>query len=66
MPITSVAAHKKPLDTIETAKRDWKDAWYSDYNWIQFNAEVGRVFYKVCREKQEKNKKKMFLLMLDL
>ena len=32
-----------------------KDAWYSQFHWIEFNSDLGRVYCKVCRDKQARN-----------
>ena len=29
----------------------WKDAWYTKFDWIEFYSEAGRIFCKVCRQK---------------
>lgn len=51
LPLTSSGSTKKSENAIEAAKREWKDSWYLDYDWLEFNATIGRVFCKICREK---------------
>ena len=29
----------------------WKDKWYSQFDWLDFSPDLGRVFCKVCKEK---------------
>ena len=43
------------MNRIELARLTWKDSWYNDFKWIEFNSNEGRVFYKLCRDKQAKN-----------
>lgn len=32
-------------------KKDWRDVWFIQFEWIEFNSSTRRVFYKICREK---------------
>ena len=38
-------------DPVEVANKAWKDSYYTDFDWIEFNSNSGRVFCKVCRDK---------------
>ena len=29
----------------------WKDAWYTKFDWIEFDYITGRYFYKICNKK---------------
>jgi hypothetical protein len=40
----------KKLGHVEAARLLWKDKWISDFNWLEFNSELGKVFCKVCKE----------------
>ena len=33
----------------------WKDSWYNDFKWREFNSHEGRILCKLCRDKQAKN-----------
>lgn len=46
LPLISSGSTNKSENTIEAAKREWKDSWYLDYDWLEFNATTGRVFVK--------------------
>ena len=37
------------------ARLIWKDSWYNDFKWIEFNSNDGIAFCKLCRENQAKN-----------
>jgi hypothetical protein len=39
------------LNALEIGVSQWKDAWYTKFDWIDFDSQTGRVFYKVCRQK---------------
>ena len=52
---TNTSNTKKELTQVEAARLAWKDAWYSQFHWIEFNSDLGRVFCKVCRDKQARN-----------
>ena len=41
----------KFVDPVEVANRAWKDSYYIDFDWIEFNSNIGRVFCKVYRDK---------------
>ena len=28
----------------------WKDKWLQDYDWLQFNNELGVMYCKICKE----------------
>jgi hypothetical protein len=40
----------KKLGHVEAARLLWKDKWILDFNWLEFNSELGKVFCKVCKE----------------
>ena len=48
-------SNTKELTQVEATKLIWKDAWYSQFHWIEFISDLGRIFCKVCREKQAIN-----------
>ena len=52
---TNTSNAKKELTQVEAARLAWKDAWYSQFHWIEFNSDLGRVYCKVCRDKQARN-----------
>ena len=39
------------LTPLEIAVSQWKNVWYTQFDWIDFDAQMGRVFCKVCRQK---------------
>ena len=39
------------LTPLEIAVSQWKNAWYTKFDWIEFDSTTGRVFCKVCRQK---------------
>lgn len=47
---------------VVVAKLFWKGKWLQDYDWLQFNNELGILYYKICKN-QEKN---VFLQYYDL
>ena len=40
-----------PPSQSELAKELWKESWAVQFQWLEFSAELGKVFCKVCREK---------------
>ena len=53
--MSSTSSCEWQLCRIEMARLTWKDLWYNDFKWIEFNSNDGRVFCKLCRENQAKN-----------
>ena len=53
--VSSTSNCERQLNRIEMARLTWKDSWYNDFKWIEFNSDEGRVFCKLCRDKQAKN-----------
>ena len=49
--LTNTSNTKKKLTQVEATVLTWKDAWYSQFNWIVFNSDQDRVFCKICRDK---------------
>ena len=49
---TSSTPSKPPieLNDIQKANVDGKDAWFALFDRVEFNKELGRVFYKICKE----------------
>ena len=49
---TSSTSSEPPteLNDIQEANMDWKDAWFALFDWIEFNNDLERVFYKICKE----------------
>jgi hypothetical protein len=41
----------KAADPLQAARKLWKDSYYTDFQWIEFNSDNGRVFCKTCRSK---------------
>ena len=37
------------LTPLEIVVNQWKDAWYTKFDCIDFDSQTGRVFCKVCR-----------------
>ncbi len=37
------------VNAIQAANMLWKDKWIHDFNWLEFNSELGRTFCTVCR-----------------
>jgi hypothetical protein len=35
----------KKLKVIQKANEEWKDAWYELFDWVEFNSELGRIFW---------------------
>ena len=52
---TNTSNTKKELTQVEAARLTWKDAWYFQFHWIEFNSDLGKVYCKVCRDKQASN-----------
>ena len=53
-PSQSDSSYPKQSD-VDVAKLTWRDAWYGQFNWIEYNSELGKVFCKLCKEKGAKN-----------
>ena len=53
--VSSTSSCEQQLSRIEMARLTWKDSWYNDFKWIEFNSDDGKVFCKLCRENQAKN-----------
>ena len=53
--VSSTSSCEQQLSRIEMARLIWKDSWYNDFKWIEFNSNDGRVFCKLCRKNQAKN-----------
>ena len=52
----SKASNSKNEKTkLEIARENWKDNWYTMFDWIDFNYEEGRVFCKVCKKHGGRN-----------
>ena len=56
--LTNTSNTKEELTEVEAARLAWKDAWYSQFHWIEFNLDLGRVFFIKF---VEKNKPKLCL-----
>ena len=39
------------LTLLEIAVSQWKDAWYTKFDWIEFDSQTGRVFAKFVDKK---------------
>jgi hypothetical protein len=39
------------LNPLEIVVSQWKDAWYTKFDWIDFDSQTCRIFCKVCRQK---------------
>ena len=48
-------SNKHDKTRLEIARENWKDSWYTLFDWIHFNYDEGRVFCKVCKEHGGKN-----------
>ena len=35
---------------VTAARLLWKDKWLQDYDWLQFNNELGVMYCKICKE----------------
>jgi len=53
-PITS-SNNNKTSNFVELASKLWKDAWYTQFDWIEFNSTLGKVICKTCKEKGGKS-----------
>ena len=53
--MSTTSSCEQQLSRIEIARLTWKESWYNDFKWIEFNSNDGRVFCKLCRENQAKN-----------
>ena len=53
--VSSTSSCEYQLSRIEMARLTWKTSWYNDFKWIEFNSNEGRLFCKLCRDKQAKN-----------
>ena len=40
-----------PLFQAEFTRELWNELWVVQFQWLEFSAELGKVFCKVCREK---------------
>jgi len=46
--------HLSSPSQAEIPQPIWKDQWYSQFDWLDFSTDLGRVFYKVCKDKGER------------
>ena len=53
--VSSTSSCELQLSRIEMVRLTWKDSWYNDFKWIEFNSNDGRVFCKLYKENQAKN-----------
>ena len=58
--VSSTSNCEQQLSKIEMARLIWKDSWYNDFKWIEFDSDEGRVFCNYV----EINKLRTFLQML--
>ena len=42
---TNTSNTKKELTQVEATRLAWKVAWYFQFHWIEFNSDLGRVFF---------------------
>ena len=42
--VSSTSNCEQQLSKFEMARSTWKDSWYNDFKWIEFNSYEGRVF----------------------
>ena len=47
---TSNSNSSNANNKLATAKLLWKDKWLLDYDWLQFNNELGVMYCKICKE----------------
>ena len=40
---------------LEIARENWKQSWYTMFDWIEFSYEEGRVFCKICKKHGGRN-----------
>ena len=53
--LSNTSNTKKGLTQVDATRLAWKYARYSQFHWIEIDSDLGRVFCKVCRDKQTKN-----------
>jgi hypothetical protein len=47
--ISSIVPNK-PINPFEVAIGEWKDIWYWKGIWIEFNAKISIISYKICKK----------------
>lgn len=52
---TSSQSTSSKFPTELSKAKLWKDSWYGQFDWIQFNSELGKVFCKLCTSKGGKS-----------
>ena len=47
---TSNSDSSNANNKVATTRLLWKDKWLLDYDWLQFNNELGVMYYKICKK----------------
>ena len=48
---TSDCTSRMGLTPLQIAVSQWRDSWCTQFSWIEFNADIGKVFCKICRDR---------------